>query len=624
MEQGTEGIGESGNDRTGNEIGDRSRRKVWKRSEQAWIGSRRRLLLEMGRQPRQFLRRGDEMETDLELEVQEISDMRVKSEIVDLMGNPVVMFGPDDVLKLCNEAAKEFLFVGKGMTLQEFVQDTNLRYILTSERRRLGRTKEFHTAVHMNGKVFLIHGKERWIEGRYEGVFLVYDDITDQENMKNEATYYASHDSLTGLWNRDYFFEMVQKELLENPDKRFVLIASDISQFKLFNEILGIRAGNELLLTIAENYRRRRKDHWVFSRISADRFALLMPKDDFNEKQFVRVSREVVNASGYSLNVHNCIGVYEIKDPRQDPEQMYNRAFLALESIKGRLDVDIAYYDDKIRIRRLAEHLTVDELEHALEADEFVIYIQPQVDIMNNNVIGGETLVRWISPKRGMVPPSEFVPLFEKNGMITKLDYHVWKLACRQLARWEKEGHGERSLSINISAKNFYLMDLYSKLTGLVDEYRVDPQKLKLEITETAFVLDVKKQMELVKRLQARGFLVEMDDFGSGYSSLNSLKDISIDVLKLDMAFFEKSENLDRSQKIVQSMVGLARALQMPVIAEGVEEEQQIEFLRRVGCRIVQGYYFSKPLPVKEYEKYLEIHEHEDMWRYIQELKGLL
>jgi EAL domain-containing protein (putative c-di-GMP-specific phosphodiesterase class I) len=165
-------------------------------------------------------------------------------------------------------------------------------------------------------------------------------------------------------------------------------------------------------------------------------------------------------------------------------------------------------------------------------------------------------------------------------------------------------------------------MDLYEKICGLVDKYGIAPQRLKLEITETAFVLDVKRQMQLVKRLQERGFLVEMDDFGSGYSSLNSLKDIDIDVLKLDIKFFEKTDNPERGEKIIKSMVALARSLQMPVIAEGVEDERQIELLKRVGCRIVQGFYYSRPLTVEQYEAFLQTHGHEDMWGFIQELKG--
>jgi EAL domain-containing protein (putative c-di-GMP-specific phosphodiesterase class I) len=358
----------------------------------------------------------------------------------------------------------------------------------------------------------------------------------------------------------------------------------------------------------------------VFSRITADRFALLMPKKDFHETRFLDICHQILEKTGYSLKVHNYIGVYEIKDPRLDVEQMYNRAYLALESIKGSMQQEIAYYDDKIRARRMAERLTIDELEHALKADEFVIYVQPQVDTRNGKVIGGETLVRWKSPKRGIVSPSEFVPLFEKNGMITTLDFHVWELACRQLAQWKKEGKEDRSLSVNISAKNFYLVDLYERITGLVEKYDVNPQRLKLEITETAFVLDVRKQMELVKRLQDKGFFVEMDDFGSGYASLNCLKDISVDILKLDMKFFEKTDTPERSDKIVTCIVDLASKLGMPVIAEGVEESGQIEFLDKIGCHVVQGYYYSKPMPVEDYEEFMKNRENESIRTLIQEL----
>lgn len=554
--------------------------------------------------------------------ISEMDLLTRKAEVIDDMDSPVLIFDKDDALAVCNDAAKNMLGVREGENLWEFASPTNLRYILTPERRRLGQSKEFHLAMHIRGKVYLIHGKEKWDEdARYGGVFMIYNDITDQENMKDEATYYATHDKLTGLWNRDYFFEMVQKVLYDNPDSTFLMIASDIGQFKLFNEILGIRAGNELLLSISESYRKVRRANWVFSRFTADRFALLMPKSDFDEKRFLEFCDGVVESSHYSLQIHNYIGVYEITNNRIEPEQMYNRAYLALESIKGDMQQSIAYYDEKIRARRMAERLTIDELEHALKDDEFVIYIQPQIDSRNNKVVGGETLVRWLSPKRGLVPPSEFVPIFEKNGMITKMDFHVWELACRQLADWKKQGHPERSLSINISAKNFYLSDLYERITGLVDKYQVEPQRLKLEITETAFVLDVKKQMDLVKRLQERGFLIEMDDFGSGFSSLNSLKDICIDVLKMDMAFFEKTDNMDRSMKIIASMVGLARKLYTPVIAEGVEIKDQVEYLNSIGCNVVQGYYYSKPMSVEEYETFMMDHDSEDIRDLIRELK---
>ena len=197
--------------------------------------------------------------------------------------------------------------------------------------------------------------------------------------------------------------------------------------------------------------------------------------------------------------------------------------------------------------------------------------------------------------------------------MIAKLDYYVWELACKQLRAWKDAGHGERSISVNISAKDFYLTDLYDSLTGLVERYEIAPKSLKLEITETAFVLDVRQQMELVRKLQAYGFLIEIDDFGSGYSSLNSLKDICVDILKMDLKFFEKTDQSDRAEKIVESVINLANGLGMPVIAEGVETEEHLKMLKDAGCQMIQGYYFARPMSVEDYEKFVTKFEFEDM-----------
>lgn len=204
--------------------------------------------------------------------------------------------------------------------------------------------------------------------------------------------------------------------------------------------------------------------------------------------------------------------------------------------------------------------------------------------------------------------------------MISDLDYYVWEEACMLLAKWKKTGKEDYSISVNISAKDFYLSDIYKNITGLVEKYEIDPRKLKLEITETAFAINVDEQMALVKRLQQYGFIVEIDDFGCGYSSLNSLKDISVDVLKLDMKFFEKTEDETRAEKVVESIVNLAYNLKMPVIAEGVENEEKLELLRKVGCRIVQGFYYSRPLTVEQFEKYASDYTFEDIHIIIDEL----
>ena len=415
---------------------------------------------------------------------------------------------------------------------------------------------------------------------------------------------------------------MVTKTIRENPDVEFSMVVSDIYQFKMFNEILGYNTGDDLLLAVAQGFRERCKRLWVFSRISGGKYALLLPKADFREEAFLDFVHCVFERKHYELKVHCYVGVYEIVDRHISAESMYTRAYMALESIRGDLQKEIAYYHEEIRNKRIFETTTLDEMDRALLNNEFVIFLQPQIDIHTNQVVSAEALIRWNKPGRGIVPPSEFIPIFENNGMIAKLDYHVWELACRQLHIWKNEGYGNRSISVNISAKDFYLADLYESITGLVEKYQINPKNLKLEITETAFVLDIEKQMALVRSLQEYGFVIEIDDFGSGYSSLNSLKDISVDILKMDMKFFEKSEEEARSEKIVRSVINLANELGMPVIAEGVETEEDLEMLKRVGCQIVQGYYFSKPLSIDDYEEFLKNYTYGDMDEIISRMRA--
>lgn len=358
------------------------------------------------------------------------------------------------------------------------------------------------------------------------------------------------------------------------------------------------------------------------ARVAGDRFALLMLEEEFDEAQFVAACRAAINERNYGLTVHFYLGVYNIKDHSLGAADIYDRAFMALESIKGSADRIIAYYDEAIREKKLQDTINADQLERALGEKQFIMYLQPQVDSVNEKIIGCEALVRWNNPKRGLVPPYEFIPAFEENGMIAQLDYYVWEMACAQLKKWKDGGHEERSISVNISAKDFYLSDIEKNLIELVQKYDINPKNLKLEITETAFVLNVKEQMALVRKLQKYGFIVEIDDFGSGYSSLNSLKDISADILKLDMKFFEKTDDVSRAEKIIESIISLAYNLEMPVIAEGVEELEQVEMLRRIGCHLVQGFYYAKPMPVEDYEKFIEQYQCEDVYTIINELKN--
>lgn len=539
---------------------------------------------------------------------------KMKTIAIQNMSNPVLVFDCKDKLELYNDAAADMLKVSHGYSMQEYIQDNELHYTIPERAKEHTKVMEFSRSKIIDGRTYLIHGKElRDEKACMVGTLIVYTDITGQELLKDEATLYATRDQLTGLWNQDYFFEIADKTIRDNPREEFLLLASDIYHFKLFNEILGTSVGDDLLLAFAQAYRERHKRMWVFSRISADRFALLIPKKDFDEKSFMNIIHDILNRKQYSMKVHCYIGIYEVCDRNVSIESMYDRAFMAVESMKGDMNKEIAYYREEILHQRIRETTTLDELDRALLNDEFVIYLQPQIDLSNENVVSAEALIRWNKPGRGIVYPNEFIPIFENNGMIAKLDYYVWELACRQLSQWKEEGHFNRSIAVNISAKDFYMTDLFESITGLVDKYDIEPRLLKLEITETAFVLDVQKQMELVRKLQAYGFIVEIDDFGSGYSSLNSLKEIVVDLLKMDLKFFEKTGDTRRAEKIIKSVINLANDLGMPVIAEGVETKENVDLLKKAGCQMVQGYYYAKPMPIDDFEEFLNHHPYGDM-----------
>lgn len=229
------------------------------------------------------------------------------------------------------------------------------------------------------------------------------------------------------------------------------------------------------------------------------------------------------------------------------------------------------------------------------------MFLQPQV-ATDGTVLGAEALVRWIHPERGMVPPGEFIEVFENAGLIHHLDQYIWELAAQKLQKWKRNGYDNLHISVNISTKDFYYLDIYKVFTDLVEKYDISPEKLKLEITETALMMELDKQLELIGKLQNYGFHVEIDDFGSGYSSLNMLKDIQADVLKIDMGFLRETENHERTRIILGMVVDLAKKLKMTVITEGVESKEQVDYLTEVGCDMFQGYYFDRPIAVSDFE----------------------
>ncbi len=441
---------------------------------------------------------------------------------------------------------------------------------------------------------------------RFIGSYFIISDETEALKKLAAEHYRATHDTLTGLYNRDYFYERVTEKLQENNDTEYVIICSNIINFKLVNDQYGSMKGNEILIKIANELRRTTTKESVYGRLESDHFALFMPKKKFSEELFLNGPLQVFDImKDVNYNLICQIGVYAIEERNLLVSVMCDRAFIALSTIKKNPSKQIAYYDDKIRNNIIREQEIINAIPAAIRSNEIQIFLQPQVD-KDSKILGAEALVRYYSKDKGLIPAKEFIDILENNGMISIIDQYVWNLACKQLRKWKDKGREDLYISVNISPKDLYLLDVYKVLTDLVEKYDISPKALKLEITEIAVMLDKDRQARLIEKLQAYGFTVEMDDFGSGYSSLNTLKDFCMDVLKIDMSFLHKAKDEIKVQKILENMISLSKSIGMTVITEGVETAEQADFLHSAGSDIYQGYFFSKPMSLAEFDaKYL-------------------
>ena len=461
-----------------------------------------------------------------------------------------------------------------------------------------------------------INGEKHYFEIAYKRIYdesnrvicdyFVYNDRTQMYESWEQEKYKASHDSLTGLLNRDQFYEDVHDMVNKYHDTTFYLICSNIKDFKFINEIFGMEKGNQVLIKQAKLMASNPSERTICARLMNDRFALCLPREEFDEKRVADSVKELqCEFTGNSFHMHMYMGVYEIRDRDEAVSIMVDKANIAADTIKNNYDCCVAYYDEHLLEISIEQRRLLGEFEPALQNDEFVMYLQPQVN-SDGAAKGAEALVRWVHPSRGILTPYAFIDILENAGLIYKLDLYIWEKAAQKLAEWKEKGYGSYHISVNISTKDFYILDIYETFTGLINKYGIAASNLHLEITETTLMTDFEKNMNIIHKLQDVGFRVEIDDFGSGYSSLNMLKDISADVLKIDMGFLRKSENEVKGQDILESIITLAGKIGMDVITEGVETKKQLDMLTMMGCHEFQGYYFSKPVPVSEFEeKYL-------------------
>jgi diguanylate cyclase (GGDEF)-like protein len=453
----------------------------------------------------------------------------------------------------------------------------------------------------------LAHGATDFVAKPYKAQVILHR-VASIINLRETAAMInlLQYDRLTGLYSKEFFYRRAKELLLRNPEQKYDIICSDIENFKLVNDVLGIPSGDRLLCSTAERYKEFDLKNGISGRLNADQFICMKERQqNYTEEWFLQLEQQVKESSGIN-NIVIKWGIYPIEDRTLSVEQMCDRALLAVRSIKGKYGKYFAAYDEELRNKLLREQSITDSMESALAKGQFEIYLQPKYRMKDHVLAGAEALVRWIHPEWGILLPGQFIPLFEKNGFITKLDEYVWERACELLWDWEQRGYGMIPLSVNVSRADFYNADLASILLDTVKNYNLSPSLLHLEITESAYTENPMQIIETVKQLRELGFIIEMDDFGSGYSSLNMLNQMPIDVLKLDMQFVQSETAKPIKQSILRFVMDIARSMELDTVAEGVETPEQLERLKEIGCNYAQGYYFSKPIPYRDFEALLK------------------
>lgn len=419
--------------------------------------------------------------------------------------------------------------------------------------------------------------------------------------------YLSEHDELTGLYSRKKMFAVTMELLKSNPDTDFLFIRVDIDHFSLFNTSFGEREGNALLKFLAERITGLASScrYCVCGRMNADVFCVCASIDGDTQilSSGIDLLQNAVSAYSKDYQLELSAGVCRMNDRSLSADDYYLHASMAAQQCKNQYDKHYALYDEKAG-KRLAEEVSIaGEMQKALDEEQFVVYLQPKFDLTSDTACGAEALIRWLHPEKGLISPGVFIPVFERNGFISKLDYYVWRKTCMLLRKWLDSGTKIFPVSVNISRISLYNPKLSDLLTGLIHEFMIPSELLQLEITESAYMTNPDLMKQTISSLHKAGFTILMDDFGSGYSSLNTLKEIDMDVLKVDMKFLPVGKEVGRAEIILSSVIKMANWLGMHVIVEGVETRQQRDFLEGAGCECVQGYFYSRPVPIAEYEE---------------------
>ena len=420
---------------------------------------------------------------------------------------------------------------------------------------------------------------------------------------------FLEYDFLTGIYGQQKFYQATRELLDQRAGANFAFIHFDIDRFRIINTLYGSKEGDRLIHFVAGAIRKVMTAYGrgTYGRLGGDVFGMCVPYEDGAAIYHILEGiRAEIRKHSVHYYLETCAGIYLVDDPDMEVAAMHDNAEIAAAQCKGQYMVHDVLYTEEIGQKVLREQHIIDEMDAALAEQQFIVYFQPKYQLKKMAPYGAEALVRWKKPGGEIVLPNEFIPIFERNGFITKLDYYVWEKVCQFIDSELSQGRNPAPISVNVSRVNLYNPDFMDSLIDLIHRYHIPPHYLNLELTESVFSEDAELIQRAVNYLHDAGFTILMDDFGSGYSSLNILKDVDLDVLKIDMKFFSKGNTAEKGAKIIEAVIRMAESLDMMVIAEGVEEKHQVDFLNDLGCDYIQGYYFYTPMPEEEFVKLLD------------------
>lgn len=484
---------------------------------------------------------------------------------------------------------------GESVSIPEFEYDPALSGFIG--RKRL-----------LSSKIYPIKNKE----GEVLNIVVTHEDITEKKLAEDQAMFYSMYDQLTELPNKEMFLNRLRMEIVKtqrrNQDKIFAVLCLGIDKFKNINDIHGPKTGDKILKFIAEKLKKSFRHDDIVSRFDGDKFMVLFTEISSTDEvinvvnKTLKVFVDHIDEDNTKIKLSSSIGVSIFPNDGTEADTLVKNSESAMYMAKQQGPGSYKLFDHQMHAAIINNIKLETELLSALYHDEFIAYYQPKY-IKDNDISGMECLIRWNSPERGLVPPFEFIPIAEKNGLIIDIGYFILRKACMETKAWQDKGHKKVRVAVNLSPYQFSQPDLIDNIEKILSETGLDPSWLELEITESGIMQNESESILRLERINKLGIIISIDDFGTGYSSLSKLKTYPINTLKIDKSFIDDIPGDSVSQDIVISIIELAHNLGYSVVAEGVERKEQLDFLIQNNCDEFQGYYFSKPLHPDEFEK---------------------